>query len=228
MGEDGLMAIHITGVDEADQLLTDSHFALLVGMMLDQQYPMQMRSAGRPRCSTASAASAAAAIAAADPEEFAALFATPPALHRFPGRWRLGCRSWPAFEDRYDGDTARCGRRRAPARSCSSGCRRSRASASRRRRSSSRCWPSSSTSARRLGVGGRRLRSRATARSLTSRPGVAAEGARLQEAEEGRGEDGVDGLTSSGPGSPAAGSPGSPGGPVPSRRRARSSPRPGR
>ena len=33
----GLMAIHITGDDAADQVLTDSPFALLVGMMLDQR-----------------------------------------------------------------------------------------------------------------------------------------------------------------------------------------------
>lgn len=31
------MAIHITGLDEADQILTDNPFALLAGMMLDQQ-----------------------------------------------------------------------------------------------------------------------------------------------------------------------------------------------
>jgi hypothetical protein len=38
----GAMAIHITGDDAADQVLTDSPFALLVGMMLDQQYPMDI------------------------------------------------------------------------------------------------------------------------------------------------------------------------------------------
>ena len=35
------MAIHITGDPAADQVLTDDPFALLVGMMLDQQYPME-------------------------------------------------------------------------------------------------------------------------------------------------------------------------------------------
>ena len=35
------MAIHITGDETADQVLTDDPFALLVGMMLDQQYPME-------------------------------------------------------------------------------------------------------------------------------------------------------------------------------------------
>jgi hypothetical protein len=31
------MAIHITGDERADQVLTDSPFALLCGMLLDQQ-----------------------------------------------------------------------------------------------------------------------------------------------------------------------------------------------
>ena len=34
-------ALHITGDDHADQVLTDDPFALLVGMLLDQQYPME-------------------------------------------------------------------------------------------------------------------------------------------------------------------------------------------
>lgn len=34
------MAVHITGDAAADKVLDESPFALLVGMMLDQQYPM--------------------------------------------------------------------------------------------------------------------------------------------------------------------------------------------
>lgn len=37
------MPIHITGDDAADQVLTDDPFALLLGMLLDQQYPMDNR-----------------------------------------------------------------------------------------------------------------------------------------------------------------------------------------
>lgn len=33
------MAIHITDHPDADELLTTNPFALLIGMMLDQQYP---------------------------------------------------------------------------------------------------------------------------------------------------------------------------------------------
>jgi uncharacterized HhH-GPD family protein len=49
-----------------------------------------------------------ARIAAADPEEFAALCATPPAVHRFPGSMATRIQAV-AHEvvDRYDGDTAR-------------------------------------------------------------------------------------------------------------------------
>jgi len=35
--DDGGMALHITGDADADQLLTDSPLALLLGMLLDQR-----------------------------------------------------------------------------------------------------------------------------------------------------------------------------------------------
>ena len=40
------MAIHITGDPAADQVLTEHPFALLMGMMLDQQFPMERAFAG--------------------------------------------------------------------------------------------------------------------------------------------------------------------------------------
>ncbi|MFC5730531.1 MULTISPECIES: HhH-GPD-type base excision DNA repair protein [Nocardioides] len=79
------MAIHITGDDAADQLLTDSPFALLAGMMLDQQYPMEHAFAGPQKVISRFGSFEAEKIAAADPEEFAALCSTTPAIHRFPG-----------------------------------------------------------------------------------------------------------------------------------------------
>ena len=79
------MAIHITGDAAADQVLTDSPFALLVGMMLDQQYPMEHAFRGPAKVLERFGTLEPARIAAADPEEFAALCATPPAIHRFPG-----------------------------------------------------------------------------------------------------------------------------------------------
>src|SRR6476620_4238258 len=80
-----MATIHITGDDHADQVLTDDPFALLVGMMLDQQYPMEHAFRGPAKVLDRFGTLEPGAIAAADPEQFAALCATPPAIHRFPG-----------------------------------------------------------------------------------------------------------------------------------------------
>jgi len=77
------MAIHITGDPDADQVLSASPFALLVGMMLDQQYPMEHAFRGPHKVLTRFGSIEPDAIAAAEPEEFAALCTTPPAIHRY-------------------------------------------------------------------------------------------------------------------------------------------------
>ena len=79
------MALHITGDDHADQVLTDSPFALLLGMLLDQQFPMERAFAGPAKILDRFGNLDPAAIAAAEPEQFASLCAEPPAVHRFPG-----------------------------------------------------------------------------------------------------------------------------------------------
>ena len=79
------MAIHITGDERADQVLTDSPFALLCGMLLDQQFPMERAFAGPAKVLERFGSLDPAQIAAADPEQFASLCAEPPAVHRFPG-----------------------------------------------------------------------------------------------------------------------------------------------
>ena len=97
-----------TGDPAADQLLGAEPLALLLGMLLDQQVPMERafhspfdlkeRMGGRLDAS---------AIAEADPEELAAAFAGPPALHRFPGsmaaRTQALCQ---LLVERYGGDAA--------------------------------------------------------------------------------------------------------------------------
>jgi uncharacterized HhH-GPD family protein len=79
-------AIHLTGDHDADALLSTDPLALLIGMVLDQQIPMERafwapvelaRRLGGPLN--------AAEIADMDPERFATLFKEKPALHRFPG-----------------------------------------------------------------------------------------------------------------------------------------------
>ena len=79
------MAIHITGDEHADQVLTDSPFALLCGMLLDQQFPMERAFAGPAKVLDRFGSLEPAQIAAAEPEQFASLCAEPPAVHRFPG-----------------------------------------------------------------------------------------------------------------------------------------------
>ncbi len=102
------MAIHITGDPAADQVLTDDPFALLVGMMLDQQYPMEHAFRGPAKVLDRFGSLDPARIAAADPEEFAALCATPPAIHRFPGSMAARLQTLAALvETRYDGHTER-------------------------------------------------------------------------------------------------------------------------
>jgi uncharacterized HhH-GPD family protein len=79
------MAIHITGDDTADRLLTEDPFALLVGMLLDQQYPMEHAFRGPAKVLDRFGTLDPASIADAEPEAFAAMAATTPAIHRFPG-----------------------------------------------------------------------------------------------------------------------------------------------
>ena len=101
------MAIQITGDAAADRVLTDDPFALLVGMMLDQQYPMEHAFRGPAKVLDRFGTLDPRRIAEADPEEFAALCATPPAIHRFPGSMaaRLQALATLVVDD-YDGHAA--------------------------------------------------------------------------------------------------------------------------
>lgn len=79
-------SLYLTGDPQADALLARDSNALLIGMVLDQQVPMEKAFAGPAVIAERMGGSLdVAAIAAADPEQFAALCATPPAVHRFPG-----------------------------------------------------------------------------------------------------------------------------------------------
>src|SRR6187200_2187185 len=103
-----MATIHITGDDHADQVLTDDPFALLVGMMLDQQYPMEHAFRGPAKVLDRFGSLDPAAIAGADPEPFAALCATPPAIHRFPGSMAARLQELARIvTDEYDGDASR-------------------------------------------------------------------------------------------------------------------------
>ncbi len=79
------MTLHIAQDEDADRVLGEHPFALLAGMMLDQQFPMERAFAGPAKVLDRFGTLDPSAIAAADPDEFAELCARPPAVHRFPG-----------------------------------------------------------------------------------------------------------------------------------------------
>ncbi len=102
------MSLHISGDPAADRVLDESPFALLAAMMLDQQYPMEHAFRGPLKILVRLGSIEPAAIADADPEEFAAMAAATPAIHRFPGSMaaRLQQLARMVVED-YDGDASR-------------------------------------------------------------------------------------------------------------------------
>ncbi|HET8604892.1 MAG TPA: HhH-GPD-type base excision DNA repair protein [Marmoricola sp.] len=79
------MPIRITGDPEADAVLDRDPFALVLGMLLDQQYPMEHAFRGPAKILERFGTLDPVAVAEADPDSFAALCAQPPAVHRFPG-----------------------------------------------------------------------------------------------------------------------------------------------
>jgi uncharacterized HhH-GPD family protein len=102
------MGFHITGAPESDAVLDEYPFALLAGMMLDQQYPMEHAFRGPAKILDRFGSIEPAAIAAADPAEFKALCSTPPAIHRFPGSMAERLQTLAAIvEEKYGGHTER-------------------------------------------------------------------------------------------------------------------------
>jgi uncharacterized HhH-GPD family protein len=102
------MAIHITGDDKADEVLEGSSFALLLGMLLDQQYPMEHAFRGPAKILDRFGSLEPAEIAAAEPESFASLCSEPPAVHRFPGSMAQKVQAVAAIVvEEYDGQADR-------------------------------------------------------------------------------------------------------------------------
>ena len=81
-------ALHITGDDESDAVLSRDPLALLIGMVLDQQVTIEKAFSSPAdllqRLGTKGPLDARA-IAAMDPEVLADIFRERPALHRYPG-----------------------------------------------------------------------------------------------------------------------------------------------
>ena len=78
-------SLPFTGDPEADALLADDSFALLMGFALDQQVTVQKAFSGPAELKRRLGHLDAARIAAMDPTELDAAFRERPALHRFPG-----------------------------------------------------------------------------------------------------------------------------------------------
>jgi uncharacterized HhH-GPD family protein len=91
----------------ADALLSANPFALLVGMLLDQQVPMETAFAGPKKIADRIGGIDATEIADYDPDKFAALCSQRPAIHRFPGSMAKRIQALAQIiVDRYDGDAA--------------------------------------------------------------------------------------------------------------------------
>lgn len=99
--------LQIAQEQAADELLSTDPFALLTGMLLDQQFPMERAFAGPAKIKERFGSLDPHAIADADPQAFADLCATPPAVHRYgrsmAGRIQELART---IVDDYDGDAA--------------------------------------------------------------------------------------------------------------------------
>lgn len=78
--------LHLAQDPDADKLLSEDPLALLIGMVLDQQIPLEKAFRSPFDLKERLGGSLdAATIADMDPDALARIFATPPALHRFPG-----------------------------------------------------------------------------------------------------------------------------------------------
>ena len=78
-------SLWLTGDVEADQLLTEDDNALLIGMVLDQQVPMEKAFSGPLVIAQRMGGRLdVAAVAAMSEDDFVALCSRPPAIHRFP------------------------------------------------------------------------------------------------------------------------------------------------
>jgi len=99
--------LQLTSDPAADTLLSEDPFALLVGMLLDQQIPMEVAFAGPRKIADRLGGLDPRAIAGHDPVGFAAMCAESPAVHRFPGSMakRVQDLAGAVVQD-YDGDTA--------------------------------------------------------------------------------------------------------------------------
>ncbi|MFJ9739300.1 HhH-GPD-type base excision DNA repair protein [Streptomyces sp. NPDC101166] len=103
------VTLHLAQDPDADELLGRSPLAALVGMLLDQQVPMEWAFKGPRTIADRLGADDLDAhdIAARDPEAFASLLSEKPAVHRYPGSMAKRIQQLCQYlVEHYDGDAA--------------------------------------------------------------------------------------------------------------------------
>lgn len=100
-------ALHITGNADADALLSNDPLALLLGMLLDQQVPMETAFQGPAKIRDRLGRLDVATLAGQSEERLIEVFRTTPAVHRYPesmaARTKALCA---AIEEYWDGDVS--------------------------------------------------------------------------------------------------------------------------
>ena len=100
--------VHFTGDDEANALLAQDPFALLIGFALDQQVPVQTAFSGPLKLKQRLGTVDPERIAATDPARLEAVFRERPAIHRFPATMAQRVQELAAHvADDYAGDASR-------------------------------------------------------------------------------------------------------------------------
>lgn len=102
------MTLHLTGDADADALLSNDPFALLLGMLLDQQIAMEAAFSGPAKIKERTGTMEPAALADYDPDALVEVFRQTPAVHRYPGSMAGRVQTLSrVIADEWDGDTAR-------------------------------------------------------------------------------------------------------------------------
>ena len=100
--------LHYTGVDEADELIAQDPFALLVGFALDQQVPVQTAFTGPLKLKQRLGTLEPAAVAATELGRLEEIFREKPAVHRFPDSMAARVQELASLvAEEYGGDASR-------------------------------------------------------------------------------------------------------------------------
>ena len=106
--------LHFTGNAEADTLIAQDAFALLVGFALDQQVPVQTAFSGPLKLKQRLGTLEPGKIAATDPGRLQEVFREKPAIHRFPGNMAKRVQDLASVvTEEYGGDAERVWREAA-------------------------------------------------------------------------------------------------------------------